>query len=541
MSAANASEFLPSSVEAQERVAPRRTLWDVRAWMAIAAWIAITDWSLYRGGGFAGWALALAFLPIMSLVAIRWQTVRKGEWVALSAMIFILAARLVWCGAIETIVIACLFALGVSLAANGIAPSVLQILGAPFRMMTGPLQVLLESLLIPQLQHAYSSQRTIRQRVPYFLGLCLPILILVGFTSLFVLANPNLRLTIGQWFHYTWNAIYSRLLTLDEFEIAFWAFAGATGMAFLFPYVADHANLVRRKSSTVVPLDLEAPSRPSIFYPAIRNTLWSVILLFAAYLIYEIATLWGREFPVGFYYAGYAHEGAFWLTVALACSTTILSLFFCRHMNQDHRMIRLRPLAWLWSIENLLLATAVFYRLWIYIDFNGMTRMRTIGLLGITAVVVGFLWVVMKIAKNRSFGWLVQRHTATLAIAIFLYAALPVDWLVHSWNSRQVLSGDYSPVVQITEHETLVDGQLAALTLIDSENAEIREGMRALAAQWHEELESRSKLDWTGFQFANIWISQRFEEEKEKLETYRDATLRQQRIQKFRDYAMQWY
>ncbi len=42
-----------------------------------------------------------------------------------------------------------------------------------------------------------------------------------------------------------------------------------------------------------------------------RNTLWMVIVLFAVYLVYEVSSMWFRSFPKGFYYAGYAHQGAF--------------------------------------------------------------------------------------------------------------------------------------------------------------------------------------------------------------------------------------
>ena len=54
------------------------------------------------------------------------------------------------------------------------------------------------------------------------------------------------------------------------------------------------------------------------YYAAVRNTLACVIGLFAVYLAFEFATLWFREFPKGFYYSGYAHQGAAWLTAALA-------------------------------------------------------------------------------------------------------------------------------------------------------------------------------------------------------------------------------
>ena len=88
------------------------------------------------------------------------------------------------------------------------------------------------------------------------------------------------------------------------------------------------------------------------------------------------------------------------------------------------------------------MALAVYHRMHIYINFNGMTRMRTVGLLGITAVVIGFVLVVWKIVHGRGFVWLINRQLWTLAAAIFLYAVLPVDWLVHTYNVRRILRGE---------------------------------------------------------------------------------------------------
>ncbi len=77
-------------------------------------------------------------------------------------------------------------------------------------------------------------------------------------------------------------------------------------------------------------------------------------------------------------------------------------------MLRDARLKNLRKLAWIWSFENWVLAIAAFYRLAIYIDFNGMTRMRVIGILGVGTVVMGFGLVVYKIIYTRSFAWLIQ-------------------------------------------------------------------------------------------------------------------------------------
>ena len=68
---------------------------------------------------------------------------------------------------------------------------------------------------------------------------------------------------------------------------------------------------------TAEPVDL-FEAVPESLYLACEYTLFVVVLIYAGYLAFEFHTLWFRVFPPGFYYSGYAHEGAAWLTIGLA-------------------------------------------------------------------------------------------------------------------------------------------------------------------------------------------------------------------------------
>ena len=87
----------------------------------------------------------------------------------------------------------------------------------------------------------------------------------------------------------------------------------------------------------------DCTTNPVAYFSACRNTLIAVIVLFAVYLIFEFSTLWFREFPEGFYYSGYAHQGAAWLTVALALATGVLSAVFRTKVVQDARLPGRKP------------------------------------------------------------------------------------------------------------------------------------------------------------------------------------------------------
>jgi hypothetical protein len=280
-------------------------------------------------------------------------------------------------------------------------------------------------------------------------------------------------------------------------------------------------------------------------YNAFRNTLLTVIALFGCYLVFEFRTLWFREFPQGFHYSGYAHEGAAWLTFALALATGVLSLVFRGSILADPRLNHLRRLAWIWSALNLIMALAVYNRLFIYVGFNGMSRMRIVGLFGITTVVVGFLWVVWKIARNRDFVWLIRRHLWTLAAAVYLFAIMPVDAIVCRYNVRRILSGDPAPSVQISVHPINAEGILSLLPLVDCQDATIREGVRAMLAERHDEAQSlartRKRLGWTTWQLADQRVLDELRRQGKRWSSMSDLGTRREARQKFDAYAYQWY
>jgi hypothetical protein len=65
--------------------------------------------------------------------------------------------------------------------------------------------------------------------------------------------------------------------------------------------------------------------------------------------------------------------------------------------------------------------------------------MRIIGVLGITAVLVGFIVVLLKIAHNRSFGWLIRRQLLTLSVSVYVFALTPLDTIVVRYNVHRIL------------------------------------------------------------------------------------------------------
>jgi len=505
--------------------------------LAVLLLVVLCDVTIYRGQGFAGYALLFVLAPVLLLLGSPRPRHRLSLW-TVGLMLAVLAAKMLWCGSLYLVAAGFALLVAFAMALSGLCPYVLEV------------AVFLSQTILAGYEGLTHHWRSVdKHRVLIGRGTCLnvtlPLASFLAFSVLFILANPALVTFFGEGVEAFFNTLRDWITRFSPSftEVLFWVAVLWVVVGLLRPVITQ--TLFQETSGKQTPAGHPGPPSQTLLYPAFRNMLVTVIVLFAVYLVFELTTLWFREFPEGFCYSGYAHEGAAWLTVALALATLILSLVFRGQILQDPRLPGLQRLAWIWSLENALLAVAVYYRLYIYVGFNGMSWMRTVGIFGMSAVVIGFILVVWKIAHNRDFIWLVRRHLWTLALTIYLFALTPVDTIVTTYNVRRILSGDPAPSVQISVHPIGSEGVLLLRPLLNCQDETIREGVRAMLAQRHEDAEKRAlrrqEEGWTAFQISDRVVLRELRAAQSDWSEYADPDRRNTVRKKFNDYAYQWY
>ncbi|MFM9960551.1 MAG: DUF4153 domain-containing protein [Planctomycetaceae bacterium] len=509
-----------------------------RELLAVSLLIVLSDLTIYRGQGFAGYGLFFGVAPVLlALGSVSQQRQRVGWFIAV--LLWALAARLAWCG--SGLAVCCGFAAVVAFAMTLVnrTPFVMAVLAFAGQTVAAGARGLGHYG-----RSAHGDLRPLKHSSA--MSVMMPLTAFGLFGSLFVLANPDLVSSFSHRFGYWLTVINDWLIHFSLVEVAFWI-----GTAWFF------VGLLRptRAEPTEEPLassQAAATSQSALapLYSAYRNTLLTVIGLFAAYLVFEFQSLWFREFPKGFHYSGYAHEGAAWLTFALGLATVMLSLIFRGDILQDERLAKLKRLAWIWSVLNLLLAIAVYHRLCIYIGFNGMTRMRMVGFFGMTAVVVGFGLAVWKIARQRDFVWLFRADLWALAAAFYLYALTPVDVIVMRYNVSRIMAGDPAPSVQISVHPIDAEGLRELRPLLDCRDETIRDGVRALLARREGEMLAEHRRIENEFsaweklsavQLADAALLRELNSDRERLDPFGNHTAREAAWEQFRKYAYQWF
>lgn len=528
----------PDSPPSEENVENPMAIRGVAKWLILILSLVVADATLYRGKGYGGIGLFAGITPALwSLLYCkpRYQV----RTLIVIAMILLVSVRLLMCGFWLQPLVGGWLLVVYAMLLTGRTPHILE----SFQYAT---QAPVAGFALFQ----HRSFRLTRDR-PHALGLAgmlsviLPLLAVVVFGFLFVLANPNLMKLFGDNFEVVLRSIREWLVEYgpEPLEIAF--------LVFMLLLTAGLIRPINRKLDMLELEDEEIrdddrpPEIKSILYPAYRNTLIAVAVLFAVYIVFEFQTLWFRSFPEGFHYSGYAHEGAFWLTVALALSTLTLSVIFRRDLLRDERIVRLKRLAWIWSAQNFLLALAVYHRLSIYVGFNGMTRMRVVGFFGISAVVCGFALVVWKIAQHLHFLQLVRRQMWVLALFVYLYAVFPVDHCVMTYNVNRILSGDPAPSVQISEHPIDDEGIDVLFPLLEADDEIIRDGVKALlSARYRQEvLEAgdRRRDGWTAWSWSHNRLLNDLRKNEERLHFPGGEPAREAAWNTFDAYAYQWY
>jgi len=512
----------------------------MRSLTVVATMVCLSDLTIFRAQGYAGPAAFFPLACVLLLVAFgRLQVSTAGLLTA--ALLFIAAGAMAWAGTTSQLLIAIWLLVAFAMSLHGLAPYLLE-------------SILFFASTIPggyEFLHSIQLRwrRTVldpvdRGQSSPWINVLLPVVSVALFSSIFVLANPDLIARVST----VWGDFYRTLeLWFKRFtatEIVFWCGVAWFTAGLLRP-------LIRGPQQVSELTDASTPAvEENKLYTACRNTLVTLSLLYVVYLAFEFSTLWFRTFPKGFHYSGYAHQGAAWLTAALALATVMLSMIYRGTMIQHSGISHLQRLAWIWASLNFMLAISVYHRLFIYVDFNGMTRMRVVGLLGISSVIGGFILVLWKIARRRSFPWLIRHQLLVPAFAAYLYAIAPIDTLVHSYNVRQILAGHLEPSVQISEHP-IDDAALPVLIpLLDCEDSTIRQGVRAILSFRRTELlssevsqnsQNQAAEHWTRWQLGIERAQQAMSAVKERLMKPTSTTEIQQARHSFHNYAMQWW
>ena len=438
--------------------------------VALAVDVALWNGEWFGAGGI-GVAIMLVAIPLIALAVAR-KTRR-------TARLFVLAALLIGCAA-RTVV-----------APN--AGSILSGLALSFAFVVA---LRMRKTYVPELvSSAFSSLERFPSRVgAAFAGVkrayattrmgrfsVLPVVVPIGvaaaFLGVFALANPIVEhaVTAG-W------AAFARVVGLPHpLRIGLWAATLIGGATLLRPAC---------KKTVVQEAAVTTDEATSTNVQIARNTLLLLNVMFAGYNALDAACLWAGVPPKGTTTQIYAHQGAAWLTVALAMLTVVVGYLFRGALAHDSKARLARILSYVWMGQGLVLALGTYRRIAMHIAYSGLSDLRIVGILGTTLVVGGMALVLVKLVSTRSLGWLVRRQLDAFAATFVLYAIFPTHLCAASVNVSRIEQGEYRPVLHLFRQASETESVTTLLPLLHHQDARVRQGTAALLTQKREQLES---------------------------------------------------
>ncbi len=133
--------------------------------------------------------------------------------------------------------------------------------------------------------------------------------------------------------------------------------------------------------------------------------------------------------------------------------------------------------------QGLVLALGTYRRISIHIAYSGLSDLRIVGILGTTLVVLGGLFVFLKLRRGLSFPWLVRSQFDAFAVVLVLYAVTPTHWISALVNVRSIQNGAYRPLLHMFSQSSATESAATLVPLLDHSDERVRQGVAALLEQ----------------------------------------------------------
>jgi hypothetical protein len=224
-----------------------------------------------------------------------------------------------------------------------------------------------------------------------------------------------------------------------------------------------------------------------------RNALVLLNVLFLAYDGLDATYLWSGRPPAGMTTQQYAHEGAFWLTVALALLTAIVGALFRGPLALDPRATLVRKLAYVWMAQGAVLGLGTYRRIAIHVAHSGLSDLRIVGILGTTLVAYGVALVAFKLRTRRTLAWLVRRQLDAFVVTVVLYAVTPTHYVSARVNVARIASREDGPLLHMFRQSKEAESAAALVPLLHHPDGIVRMGVAALLEEERRAL--RAEVD----------------------------------------------
>jgi len=269
----------------------------------------------------------------------------------------------------------------------------------------------------------------------------IPILVIGIFYILYYFANPNFaNFSNDFWgkFLWLWKLDLSPmrvLFTISSVFICAGILFPSQIKSFLFAEQSKTENLKRQRPAfgdvkiAFSIIGLKNEYRAGLFLIFALNVLLLIVNLTDIFYVW-----FGFEESTPQNLKTYVHEGTYLLIVAILLAMVVLLFFFRKNLNFYPKKKYLLLGAYIWIIQNAILAISVGIRNYHYIDFHGLAYKR-IGVMVFLALVFFGLWTMyQKIKAHKTLYFLITKNAWALYAILLSCSSINWDVFITHYN-----------------------------------------------------------------------------------------------------------
>jgi Domain of unknown function (DUF4173) len=466
--------------EAPQRALPRQRAFTLRELLSVLSLIVLGDLGFYVYGG-AAQALCL-LLSAAVLVCVRPIPRTSPRLLAILGLGFALALRCLYLPSGWVSLMGILMLAAIAQATRMRALHVIEygvaLTSVPFKL----------GRRIHAFARGLAAYGVLRQRGSA-LSIAIPIAIVSAFASVFCLANPVLERLILGALHWLQNHFPS----LER--MALWSAVSIAALTLVRP--ALRMPLAWQERANPDDADAEADAEASDSRPMeqaiARNALIGLNALFLLQNLLDAPQMLAFQAPAGMTTRQYAHAGALWLTVALLMLNATIGFFFRSRLAVAPHARNVRRLAYGLVAQGFVLSACTYERMLLHVHTVGLSNLHIVGFIGATMVVVGMVAIAYKLARAKTFAFLLRRQLEVAVAALVVFAVLPTHALSARFNVARIQAGELHPVIHLFAQAKSAESAALLLPLCGHPNAVVRNGIRALLASEARVVQARAR------------------------------------------------
>ncbi len=136
--------------------------------------------------------------------------------------------------------------------------------------------------------------------------------------------------------------------------------------------------------------------------------------------------------------SSYVHEGTYILIASVLFAVGVLLYHFRNNLNFYPDNNVLRQLAYVWIVQNAILATSVAVRNWRYVAEYGLAYKRIGVFIFLVVLITGLVFLYFKVKEKRSFFYLLRRNSWAIWSILLLAATVNWDMAITKFNLSDI-------------------------------------------------------------------------------------------------------